>query len=50
MLELEIAEAQRSYGGDEQWSAASLAIYMQADIQGAFIFAKAKQGSAGPAA
>jgi TetR/AcrR family transcriptional repressor of nem operon len=46
MLEEDIAEALRTYGGDGQWSAESLAIYMQAVIQGAFILAKAQQGPA----
>ena len=46
MLELDIAEALRTYGGDRQWSAESLAIYMQAVIQGAFILAKAQRGPA----
>jgi TetR/AcrR family transcriptional regulator, transcriptional repressor for nem operon len=46
MLELDIAAALRTYGSDGQWSAASLAIYMQAVIQGAFILAKAQKGPA----
>ena len=50
MLELDIAAALRTYGGDGQWSAASLAVYMQAVIQGAFILAKAQQGPAVAAA
>jgi TetR/AcrR family transcriptional repressor of nem operon len=50
MLELDIAEALRTYGGNGQWSAESLAIYMQAVIQGAFIFAKAQKGPAVAAA
>jgi TetR/AcrR family transcriptional regulator, transcriptional repressor for nem operon len=50
MLELDIAEALRTYGGDGQWSAESLAVYMQAVIQGAFIFAKAQKGPVGAAA
>jgi TetR/AcrR family transcriptional regulator, transcriptional repressor for nem operon len=50
MLELDIAEALRTYGGDGQWSAESLAIYMQAVIQGGFIFAKAQKGPAVAAA
>jgi TetR/AcrR family transcriptional repressor of nem operon len=50
MLELDIAEALRIYGGDRQWSAASLATYMQAVIQGAFILAKAQNGPAVAAA
>jgi TetR/AcrR family transcriptional repressor of nem operon len=50
MLESDIAAALRTYGGDEQWSAGSLAIYMQAVIQGAFILAKAHKGPAVAAA
>jgi TetR/AcrR family transcriptional repressor of nem operon len=50
MLEADIAAALRTYGGDGQWSAESLAIYMQAVIQGAFIFAKARNGPAVAAA
>jgi TetR/AcrR family transcriptional repressor of nem operon len=46
MLESDIAAALRTYGGDEQWSAKSLAVYMQAVIQGAFILAKAQKGPA----
>jgi TetR/AcrR family transcriptional repressor of nem operon len=46
MLESDIAAALRTYGGEGQWSAESLAIYMQAVIQGAFIFAKARNGPA----
>jgi TetR/AcrR family transcriptional repressor of nem operon len=50
MLESDIAEALRTYGGDGQWSAESLAIHMQAVIQGAFILAKARQEPAVAAA
>jgi len=50
MLELDIAEALRIHGGDGQWSAESLAIYMQAVVQGAFILAKAHNGPAVAAA
>jgi TetR/AcrR family transcriptional regulator, transcriptional repressor for nem operon len=50
MLELDIAAALRTYGGDGQWSAESLAVYMQAVIQGAFILAKAHKGPAVAAA
>jgi len=50
MLELDIAAALRSYGGDGQWTAASLAMYMQAVLQGAFILAKAQDGPAVAAA
>jgi TetR/AcrR family transcriptional repressor of nem operon len=46
MLESDIAAALRTYGGDGQWSAASLAVHMQAVIQGAFILAKAQKGPA----
>src|SRR4029077_19816031 len=46
MLESDIAAALRTYGGDGQQSATSLAIYMQAVIQGAFILAKAHKGPA----
>ncbi len=50
MLESDIAAALRTYGGDGQWRAGSLAIYMQAVIQGAFILAKAHKGPAVAAA
>jgi TetR/AcrR family transcriptional repressor of nem operon len=50
MLELDVAEALRTYGGDGQWSAESLAMYMQAVIQGAFILAKAQKEPAVAAA
>jgi TetR/AcrR family transcriptional repressor of nem operon len=43
-LESDIAEAMRQYGIDAEWSPASLALYTQAVIQGAFILAKAKHG------
>ena len=43
-LEADIAEAINKTGIDVQWSAASLALYTQAVIQGAFILAKAKNG------
>ena len=46
MLEADIAEAQQRSGHSGQWSPASLAAYMQAVIQGAFVLAKAQQGSA----
>jgi len=39
-----ITEAKSLYAPDAQWSAESLALYIQAVIQGAFILAKAKQG------
>jgi TetR/AcrR family transcriptional regulator, transcriptional repressor for nem operon len=50
MLEVDIAEALHTYGGDGQWTAESLAIYMQAVIQGAFVLAKAQNGPAAAAA
>jgi TetR/AcrR family transcriptional repressor of nem operon len=50
MLESDIAAALRTYGSDGQWSAASLATYIQAVNQGAFILAKAQQGPAVAAA
>ena len=45
-LESDIAEAMRKYGVDidAEWSAKSLALYIQAVIQGALILAKAKHG------
>ncbi len=43
-LAKDIAEAKRLYAPDAPWTAKSLALYMQAVIQGAFILAKAKQG------
>lgn len=44
MLEVDFEEAMRLYGVDRSISAASLALYTQAVLQGAFILAKAKQG------
>jgi len=44
MVEADISEALRKYGIHAKWSAASLALYTQAVIQGAFILAKAKHG------
>lgn len=41
-VEADIAEAMRLYGIDASWSAKSLALHMQAVLQGAFILAKAK--------
>lgn len=49
MLELDIAAALRCYSTDGQWSAGSLAQYMQAVIQGAFILAKAQKRPAAAA-
>jgi TetR/AcrR family transcriptional regulator, transcriptional repressor for nem operon len=43
-LEADIAKAMEQSGIDTDWSAASLALYTQAVIQGAFILAKAKHG------
>jgi TetR/AcrR family transcriptional regulator, transcriptional repressor for nem operon len=45
-LEADIAECMRLYGVTEEWTASSLALYIQAVIQGAFILAKAKGGPA----
>jgi TetR/AcrR family transcriptional repressor of nem operon len=39
-----IAQAKRRYAPDAPWSAESLALHIQAVIQGAFILAKARQG------
>jgi TetR/AcrR family transcriptional repressor of nem operon len=48
MLELDIAQAMRSYGigpaSSAHWTAQSLALYTEAVIQGAFILAKTKHG------
>src|ERR1700720_4232252 len=38
----DIEEARRQYGIEGEWTAESLALYMQATIQGAFILAKAR--------
>ncbi len=43
-LEADIAEAMRTYKTDADWSAASLALYTQAVLQGAFVLAKSKNG------
>ena len=40
----DIAAAKRRYAPSASWSSESLALYIQAVIQGAFILAKAKQG------
>jgi TetR/AcrR family transcriptional repressor of nem operon len=45
-LESDIAECIREYNVKGSWTAQSLALYTQAAIQGAFILAKAKGGSA----
>ena len=44
-FEADIEAAMRQHGVDPSFSAASLALYFQAVIQGAFILAKAKQGA-----
>jgi len=48
MLEADIAEAMRNHGiaseSNASWTAQSLALYIQAVLQGAFILAKAKHG------
>jgi TetR/AcrR family transcriptional regulator, transcriptional repressor for nem operon len=44
MLELEITKATHIYRMNVDWSEESLALYMQAVIQGAFILAKAEDG------
>jgi TetR/AcrR family transcriptional repressor of nem operon len=41
-VELDIAEAMRKYGVDADWTAKSLALYIQAVLQGAFVLAKAQ--------
>jgi TetR/AcrR family transcriptional repressor of nem operon len=46
MLETDIAAAMARYGSHTQWSARSLALHMQAVIQGAFILAKAERSAA----
>lgn len=43
-LERDIEAAKRIYAPDASWSAQSVGYFMQAALQGAFIFAKAKQG------
>jgi TetR/AcrR family transcriptional repressor of nem operon len=49
-LEADIAAAMRRHGVAGDWSAESLALHMQAVIQGSFILAKAKGGAAVAAA
>ena len=44
-LETDIDEAMRKYGVGDGWTAESLALHMQAVLQGAFILAKAKGGA-----
>jgi TetR/AcrR family transcriptional repressor of nem operon len=46
MLTRDIEAAKRLYAPDASWSAASVGYFMQAVLQGAFIFAKAKQNPA----
>jgi TetR/AcrR family transcriptional repressor of nem operon len=43
-VEQDLAEAKRIHAPKAKWSAASLALFTQAAIQGAFILAKAKHG------
>lgn len=45
-LEPDIAEAMRTHGVRGEWTARSLALHIQAVLQGAFILAKAKGGPA----
>jgi len=45
-VEIDIEEAIKRYRIEADWSAASLALYTQAVLQGAFILAKAKGGAA----
>jgi TetR/AcrR family transcriptional repressor of nem operon len=44
LVEADIAAAKRIYAPKAKWSAASLALFTQAALQGAFILAKAKHG------
>jgi TetR/AcrR family transcriptional regulator, transcriptional repressor for nem operon len=44
-LEADIQAAKREHTPDAQWSAASLALHMQAVVQGAFVLAKAENGT-----
>ena len=43
-LERDIAEAQRLYAPGAPWTPASLAAYIEAVLQGAFVLAKARGG------
>ena len=45
MLARDVEAAKRLYAPDAPWSAESVAYFMQATLQGAFIFAKAKQST-----
>lgn len=49
-LERDIAAAKQRYAPDATWTAESVAYFMQAVLQGAFILAKAKQGPEVPLA
>jgi TetR/AcrR family transcriptional repressor of nem operon len=44
LVEQDIAAAKRNYAPKAKWSPASLALFTQAALQGAFILAKAKHG------
>ncbi|MGA9462638.1 MAG: hypothetical protein WBV28_07605, partial [Terracidiphilus sp.] len=44
--EPDIAEAMRKHGVTGEWTSQSLALHIQAVLQGSFILAKAKGGSA----
>jgi TetR/AcrR family transcriptional regulator, transcriptional repressor for nem operon len=46
MLTLDIEAAKKLYAPNATWSAESVGYFMQSVLQGAFIFAKAKQGPA----
>jgi TetR/AcrR family transcriptional repressor of nem operon len=46
MLARDIEAAKQRYAPDASWSAESVGYFMQATLQGAFIFAKAKQSNA----
>lgn len=43
-LVVDVAEAKRRYAPEATWSAESVAVHMQAVLQGSLIFAKARQG------
>lgn len=45
MLERDLAAAKRIYAPDATWTARSIGYFMQSVLQGAFIFAKAKQNA-----
>jgi TetR/AcrR family transcriptional repressor of nem operon len=44
ILTRDVEAAKRLYAADARWSAASVGYFIQSVLQGAFIFAKAKQG------